>query len=250
MASQSSVRGSLLALVFFVLVALHPSAYAATCVGGTFIQFGINSDFEACYDSAEGGTGLFGVPTLIGSNVIFSPNAFTAESLDGAGTKTTSSTVHIRFATIGNFDFEKFVLFERGDYKLNGASSSVSVSGQLQVQDLNHFDGFRAENITTSSDLTINDNIFHNWTANATVDITAGFFNNNPTFVDMVIENQLGTFTQPGTIPSQAFIEKKFAGGSITLTVNPPETVPVPAAVWLFSSGLLGLFGLAKRKKV
>ena len=28
-----------------------------------------------------------------------------------------------------------------------------------------------------------------------------------------------------------------------------PEAIPVPAAVWLFGSGLLGLFGVAKRKK-
>lgn len=29
----------------------------------------------------------------------------------------------------------------------------------------------------------------------------------------------------------------------------PPSTVPVPAAVWLFGSGLLGLVGMARRKK-
>ena len=29
----------------------------------------------------------------------------------------------------------------------------------------------------------------------------------------------------------------------------PPSPVPIPAAVWLFSSGLFGLVGLARRKK-
>jgi hypothetical protein len=29
----------------------------------------------------------------------------------------------------------------------------------------------------------------------------------------------------------------------------PPPTVPVPAAVWLFGSGLLGLVGVARRRK-
>ena len=29
---------------------------------------------------------------------------------------------------------------------------------------------------------------------------------------------------------------------------TPPPAVPVPAAVWLFGSGLLGLFGLARRR--
>jgi len=44
--------------------------------------------------------------------------------------------------------------------------------------------------------------------------------------------------------------------GSWTITGNakaaggpPPEPVPVPAAVWLFGSGLMGLVGVARRKK-
>ena len=32
-------------------------------------------------------------------------------------------------------------------------------------------------------------------------------------------------------------------------TVNSPAAVPVPAAVWLFGSGLVGLVGVARRKK-
>ena len=38
-----------------------------------------------------------------------------------------------------------------------------------------------------------------------------------------------------------------FAGGESASFVNNP--VPVPAAVWLFGSGLLGLIGIARRKK-
>jgi hypothetical protein len=37
------------------------------------------------------------------------------------------------------------------------------------------------------------------------------------------------------------------SGNSLTvLSVNP---VPVPAAVWLFGSGLIGLIGIVRRKK-
>jgi hypothetical protein len=31
-------------------------------------------------------------------------------------------------------------------------------------------------------------------------------------------------------------------------TLNPPPAIPVPAAVWLFGSGLIGLVGVARRK--
>ena len=34
-----------------------------------------------------------------------------------------------------------------------------------------------------------------------------------------------------------------------TYTAAPISSVPVPAAIWLFGSGLLGLIGVARRKK-
>ena len=47
---------------------------------------------------------------------------------------------------------------------------------------------------------------------------------------------------------------QSFASASIdgvtTLFTLSPSAVPIPAAVWLFGSGLLGLRGFARRKKV
>ena len=40
-----------------------------------------------------------------------------------------------------------------------------------------------------------------------------------------------------------------FGGSGAVSTVNAYSVVPVPAAVWLFGSGLIGLVGLARRKK-
>ncbi|HEB56496.1 MAG TPA: VPLPA-CTERM sorting domain-containing protein [Gammaproteobacteria bacterium] len=40
-----------------------------------------------------------------------------------------------------------------------------------------------------------------------------------------------------------------FTADSLTAKVGEVQAVPVPAAVWLFGSGLLGLVGMAKRKK-
>jgi hypothetical protein len=37
--------------------------------------------------------------------------------------------------------------------------------------------------------------------------------------------------------------------GNISVTVAPPSAVPIPAAAWLFGSAILGLFGVARRKK-
>ena len=38
-------------------------------------------------------------------------------------------------------------------------------------------------------------------------------------------------------------------GSGNSMHVTSVSTVPVPAAVWLFGSGLLGLVGIARRKK-
>ena len=35
----------------------------------------------------------------------------------------------------------------------------------------------------------------------------------------------------------------------ISVLVEPPSAVPIPAAAWLFGSAILGLFGIARRKK-
>ena len=50
---------------------------------------------------------------------------------------------------------------------------------------------------------------------------------------------------------SEAFSQSGTPGGSLDIPwlVSRTTVVPVPAAVWLFGSGLLGLVGLARRKK-
>ena len=48
--------------------------------------------------------------------------------------------------------------------------------------------------------------------------------------------------------PFQGF-NANFDAQSLTITNYSPTVIPVPAAVWLFGSGLLGLVGVARRKK-
>ena len=43
-------------------------------------------------------------------------------------------------------------------------------------------------------------------------------------------------------------LQPNYVGAIISIT-TPEGLVPVPAAVWLFGSGLLGLVGMARRKK-
>jgi len=50
--------------------------------------------------------------------------------------------------------------------------------------------------------------------------------------------------------PGAAMVDGPFPGFSANFTPGPAySTVPVPAAVWLFGSGLVGLAGIARRRK-
>lgn len=67
------------------------------------------------------------------------------------------------------------------------------------------------------------------------------------------LSNASGTFT-PGGMKSGSFsLDLEGSSGYFDITANARTSsfvnaVPVPAAVWLFGSGLLGLVGVAKRK--
>jgi hypothetical protein len=45
------------------------------------------------------------------------------------------------------------------------------------------------------------------------------------------------------------FYDDSAETGEIHVSVEPPSAVPIPAAAWLFGSAILGLFGIARRKK-
>ena len=58
-----------------------------------------------------------------------------------------------------------------------------------------------------------------------------------------------------GVIDTDGFTTMSYAASSgdwgaddFTFATSPVSAVPIPAAVWLFCSGLIGLAGLAKRK--
>ena len=52
-----------------------------------------------------------------------------------------------------------------------------------------------------------------------------------------------------GMIPTYDTTSGNFSGGRVWADWDRVSSVPVPAAAWLFGSGLLGLIGVARRKK-
>lgn len=74
--------------------------------------------------------------------------------------------------------------------------------------------------------------------------IGSGYLSN----IDIHLLAGLETFTFDNIDNPEVFIEADFAG-DITIDYE-YSVVPVPAAVWLFGSGLLALFGLVKRNPI
>jgi hypothetical protein len=77
-----------------------------------------------------------------------------------------------------------------------------------------------------------------NWSLTGTV-TPAALFSDLATDIDFSIQNTLQAFAAS---PDYALVQKK-----LSLTITAVSTVPVPAAVWLFGSGL-GLLGLLRRR--
>jgi len=203
-------------------------------------------DISFTYDDAT----LFGEVTVVGNTFFFTPDNFFAKSLNGAGVDLVNETLAVDIAvTTGGFEIDTLYLRERGDYRLSGSGSEVSVEGQLSVVSNTTACGdFSCEEIVNfNGGALIVQNALTPWDINETMDLGSVGAWGSDTDISLTLENILraNTVSSPS---SEAFIEKKFGGIAISVNV-PPAIIPVPAAVWLFGSGLLGLVGVARRKQ-
>lgn len=195
---------------------------------------------------------LYGSLTVSGDNIFVTPTAFTAVSNDGAGTVQVSGTGTIQVIAKPGYVLDGINLGEIGDYRMletAGGNTSVDVDGWLRVYDwfdpVPIFGTEETTNLTIAGDLSIADGNNHNWTGSGSFDLTTVLWDDRD-HVGLTLQNTLTAFST--LIGDQAMIQKKAIGSEITVSVN-TSPVPIPAAAWLFGSGLLGLIGIARRKK-
>ena len=231
---------------------------AAVCLAATSTQASaitlLGDDVSFTFDETQ--LGLFGPysgvlplnPQVIGNSLILFPDNFRAESLNGAGAISASDAINITVQAITpGFEITSVALAESGDYLTNGTGASVSASMRIEATSLTSFCGFPITcNDSTITDLagTFGDTggVTTNWSGSATVDLgdTAGW--GSDTQLNVNLQNNLIATTLANG--ETAWIQKKLGG--VGLVVNP---IPVPAAIWLFGSGLLGLAATARRKR-
>lgn len=187
--------------------------------------------------------GLFGTPEVFGDTIVTLPTDFRAESLNNGGAVSVNDNRTIQVIAKPGFQIDGVKILERGDHYMKGTGTSVDVDGLFNVFDPNNLFGGPSltQSLIISGDLTIIDESLHTWTGSTDFDLTGpawGGINH----ISIGLQNNLNaTASALGEI---AWIEKKVVG--IGLVSSP---VPVPAAAWLFASGLLAIAGLARARR-
>lgn len=184
--------------------------------------------------------GLFGLPTLVGDSLLFTPNSFKAESNSASpALGFTAATMNIKVQANNPAQWLASVsLNEVGDYllfdPLNGSVKGVAVTGQMRVRDLNTLAEV-TDSITSTAPLTSVGLPTQNWSASASANVGSWMTN----VANVTVENLLLAYTTAA--PSLAFIEKK--GVVLQVTAVPePET-------WAMLLAGLGLVGLQLCRK-
>ena len=201
----------------------------------------INGDnVSFTYDDSS----LYGTANVVGDAIFFFPTAFRAESTNGSPSiDSISETLSIEVNAITpGFNMSTMLISEDGDYRVDGTGASVTANGLFRATSLTTLCGLPPCQDTTLFDagvLAPTATGIAQWSMGGSINLadTPGW--GSDTSINLTIENNLSATTlASGEI---AWIEKKF---SVTI-----PGVPIPAAVWLFGSGLLGLVGIARRKK-
>lgn len=192
---------------------------------------------------------IYGTLNVSGDNIFVTPTNFKAQSNNTDGLVTVSGTGTIQVIAQPGYVLDGINVGELGDYNMTGSSTSVDVDGWLRVFDWSDpspiFGTDETTNLTITGDLTIQDGNNHNWSGSGVFDLTTPLWDGRD-HVGLTLQNTLkATSTISG---DGALIQKKAIGSEITVSVD-TSVIPVPAALWLFGSGLIGLVAVARRKQ-
>ena len=211
---------------FLLAQAFSGAAFAApVTLTGTSVDF--------TFDDAL--MGLFGQPTLSGDTLSFTPVDFKATSTNGEGYKLTDNTVNIQMTAHSGYSFSSVGLAERGDYMLQGGSSSANVAGQVRVFDVSDPMKDTTTSIAPSAPLDQKGLSAHPWTASNTTDLSSwtGTKSVNVSFQNLLVASTNGD-------SSLAFVDKKYGGLTATTAAVTPVPEPQASAMMLAGLGLIG----------
>jgi hypothetical protein len=139
---------------------------------------------------------------------------------------------------------------------VGAATSFQASSGQVGLGVLDTYLGNQITNNTFTQSPSVNGNLWTlnsaaaatNWTGG--VGLGVGTFNASAQpGTSLNLYNYAVTTSNNGTALSTSSLLGTFSLSGTTLTFNTVSSVPVPAALWLLASGILGL-GATRRRRV
>jgi len=194
------------------------------------------------YDDAQPGMSAYGPLSVVGNSIFTQSVNLSADAANGSSTSI-NALGSITIVAHSGYSFDSMQVAQFGDYSLSGAGASISVSGTLSVEDSNN-SAISSSNSLNVSGLGLNDGQTREWQATAGFDLSTATWS-NVSSIELSLDTLLSASTS--AIGESAFTESKFVGGGM-VTIE-TTVVPVPAAVWLFGSGLLGLASIARKPK-
>ena len=215
------------------------SSYAATVT-----LVGTTVTYE--YDDGQAALSLFGTPTLIGDVVRFLPPDFSAISSNGEGVVITTANFIFDnvYANNSGLALSTVLVQESGDYEITNGDG---VTADLRLQLTSNTDGLAFPLVVSDSfDSTLGGSGgLQEWALSTVIDPEfEGQLSNS---FAVSIQNTLTAFTDEAG--ESAWIQKKLAFVAVEEGGTLPPAIPIPAAAWLFGSALLGLMGVARKKR-
>ena len=264
----------IISILFFSLA--FSTSYAAPINYGDFVGSSVLYSNVTETANTPGDTEpLFSAPNISGNQLDFNPKGFTA-SAGGGSVDITDGQLNFMLSSIQGSAITDFTIREGGDYTLFGTGSATT--SLLYAISIGHISVLEVDGVSLASPMVLQgasasggDNLGNGtdagtpWSLGLTYSVNAALTNAGISFVggatrlDIALDNILAAISQPSSI---AMIAKKdfkidvgtevFApirtGFDPDLPITTISAVPVPAAAWLFASGLIGLIGISRRQ--
>lgn len=210
-----------------------------TIANSAIVHIGSGDTVDFYYDDEDPGTMAFGTMQISGDTIFATPSTFQTTALNGVGTTSFSNTGSVIVMAKDGFSFSSVDILEGGTYNTTG-NGTVDVTSSIRVMD-SDFIPRQETNFLNISDLTASG--ANSWEGDFSYDMTTGMWDSTNS-IQLTLSTML-TAVSPDA-GSIATINQTLAGSSMGMSIS--TVVPVPAAAWLFFSGLVGLAGFARRK--
>jgi hypothetical protein len=173
------------------------------------------------------------------------PNRKSAQSLNGGVLDTESSSINLQIIAHNCASIASLSLIESGDYKLRGVISSVNVGAQTSVSS-SYTTLVDSVPVTSTSDFTLRDGLTYDWNSSSFISLSPAKWQ-GVSSINYTIDSLLSAYTDSNDVGRKlVFIEKKFAGSSISLTIS---TVIPEADTYAMQLSGLGVLGFVIHQK-